>query len=75
MSPVANLPRVPLYMQVAANLCFVVSGILLTVLALKATEEAREIKERPRIAGLVADRSKSIRAQGGVPSVDHMFEG
>lgn len=70
---VAKIPYGPIFALVAANLCFVILGLSLTIIALKTPSEAREVQTRLSIAGLIADRFEGSRARVGVASLEHMF--
>lgn len=71
---VARIPLGPLFALVAANLSFVVLGVVLTIMAWTTPHEAREAQTRLSIAGLVANCFEGTRARAGVPSLENMFD-
>jgi hypothetical protein len=72
---VSRVPAAPLYILVATNLAFVLFGIFLTGIAIKASGgDVREVQARLSITGLVADRFEAHRGRDGVENMDDYFE-
>ena len=72
---VARLPVAPLVAMVAFSLLFVVTGLLLTALAMWAarSQEVRNIQATLGISGLVADRFEQEGLKREAKSVDGFF--
>jgi len=72
---VSRVQAAPLYTLVAANLLFVLFGIVLTCIAIITSgEDVREVQARLSIVGLVADRFEAHRGRNGVENLDDYFE-
>lgn len=72
---VTQVPKVPLYALVAANMVFVVGGVVLAAVALGSCgTESHEVQGRLSVVGLVADRFEQSRANAGLTSLKDAFE-
>jgi hypothetical protein len=72
---VSRVLAAPLFTLVAANLLFVLFGVVLTGVALKTSGgDVREVQVRLSIIGLVADRFEGQRSRDGVEKMDDYFE-
>jgi hypothetical protein len=71
---VTRLPKAPLFCLLAANLAFVVLGLVLTYVALTVSGgSVRDVQARLSIAGLVADRFEHGRSTGAAESIEALF--
>jgi hypothetical protein len=72
---VSRVQAAPLYTLVAANLLFVLFGIVLAGIAIRTSGgDVREVQARLSIVGLVADRFEAHRGRDGVENMDDYFE-
>lgn len=72
---VSRVQIAPLFMLVAANLLFVLLGVVLTIVALVAGNgEVHDVQTRLSIVGLVADSFEGSRARRGVGNMNELFQ-
>lgn len=72
---VTRLPMAPLFCLIAANLAFVILGIVLTYVALSTSGgDVRDLQARLSIAGLVADRFERGRAAAPAAGIEELFK-
>jgi hypothetical protein len=72
---VSRVQAAPLFTLVAANLLFVLLGVVLTIVALVAGNgEVHDVQARLSIVGLVADAFEGSRARRGVENMDDLFQ-
>jgi hypothetical protein len=74
---VTRMPLAPLYALIITNLLFVVTGLVLVLLAIALTvpkAEVRDIQGRLSIAGLLADRFESRHGKQAVRKIEGLFE-
>ena len=72
---VSRVQAAPLYTLVAANLLFVLFGIVLAGIAIRTSGgDVREVQARLSIVGLVADRFEAYRGRDGIENMDDYFE-
>lgn len=76
---VTRLPMAPLFCLLAANLAFVVLGIVLTCVALSTSsggdgDVVRDVQARLSTAGLVADRFERGRAAAPAAGIEDLFK-
>lgn len=72
---VAKVPIAALFTLILTNLLFVVTGIVLLVMAWKVRRPGvDDVQARLNITGLVADRFEDERRQGAVGKIEELFD-
>jgi hypothetical protein len=72
---VSRVQVAPLFTLVAANLLFVLLGVVLTIIALVAgNEEVHDVQARLSIVGLVAESFEGSRARQRVENMNELFQ-
>lgn len=70
---VAKVPKLPLFLLITANICFVVMGLVLTTFAMRTSVEGREAQRRLTIAGIVANLFEGGNAREYAGTVEKLF--
>lgn len=71
---VSRVPKAPLFLLVAANLCFPALGAILTTLAVKTSPEDRQAQTRLGIHGLTTHLFDKRYARLPVSTVEELYE-
>lgn len=70
---VSRLPKAPFFLLISTNFCFPVLAIVLAILAARTTEDARQVRCRLSVAGVVASRFDTKQARLPVNTVEELF--
>lgn len=70
---VTRLPKAPFFLLIGTNFCFPILGLVLTILAARTTEDARQVRCRLSVAGVVASRFDTKQSRLPVNNAEELF--